>query len=113
MGGCASKPKELDAKQEPLLAEEPTSPQKPKTEADNIAPQEDNGGETKKEEALVESAQPAEEAPESKEPSTESEPAEANKISEETANPEEGKVEAAVEEEKKEVEADGEKKLAE
>ncbi|CAL5405511.1 unnamed protein product [Camellia sinensis] len=130
MGGCASRPKDLDTNQEPIHAEDPTTPNK--DEGEN----EENGGETKKEEPSVDASEPAQVdpkseepcsepaqvAPKSEEPSTEpkqanaeasSEEAKPSKQSEETAKPTEHKVEAVdetKEEEKKVVEEEeGEK----
>ncbi|CAL5344228.1 unnamed protein product [Camellia sinensis] len=124
---CASRPKDLDTNQEPIHAEDPTTPNK-----------EENGGETKKEEPSVDASEPAQVdpkseepcsepaqvAPKSEEPSTEpkqanaeasSEEAKPSEQSEETAKPTEHKVEAVDEtkEEKKVVEEEGEKESKE
>ncbi|GMP25102.1 hypothetical protein CsSME_00002130 [Camellia sinensis var. sinensis] len=123
MGGCASRPKDLDVKQEPLPAEDTTTA-KP-VEGETV-PQEVNGGESKKgEEPLVDLSEPAKEVAKSEVPSTESKPVEEAKAGsevakpsepiEKTAEPAENKLEAANEmkEEKKEVQGGEPKKVEE
>ncbi|KAA8540115.1 hypothetical protein F0562_026807 [Nyssa sinensis] len=104
MGGCASKPKALGSGTEPVPREAPDTPKK--AEGETLPQENNNGGETKKEEPLVDLSEPAEEAPKSEGPSSE------------TAKPTAEKVEAAnetkepiKEEEKKEVAVVAEKPL--
>ncbi|KAE9451764.1 hypothetical protein C3L33_16310, partial [Rhododendron williamsianum] len=94
MGGCASRPKEFNAKQEPLLPpEDPTTPKK--VEGETVS----------QDKPSIDSS---EAAPKTEEPSTESKPAEAEAGAEEAAKPTEDKSEAAVE--KKETEEEEKKK---
>ena len=112
MGGCTSTPKEFDSQAAPLPAEIPSSPKDAKGET---VPQENNnGGEPKKEEPLVDLSEPIPEAPKVEDTSTETKTAEAivvydeskpTETSEVASKPTEEKVEAkeVAKEEKKEV----------
>ncbi|GMH09088.1 hypothetical protein Nepgr_010928 [Nepenthes gracilis] len=72
MGGCASKPKDLDAAV-PAPAEAPTTVGKPESQT---VEQEKNGGETEKAEPLLDLSDPAEETPEKEDTTKEPKPAE-------------------------------------
>uniref|UniRef100_A0A5B7A9M8 Putative serine/threonine-protein kinase kinX n=1 Tax=Davidia involucrata TaxID=16924 RepID=A0A5B7A9M8_DAVIN len=117
MGGCASKPTDLDSGKEPLPREAPDTPKKA-NEAETTLPQENNsGGEIKKEEPLVDLSEPAQEAPKSEVPSSESKTAEeAEAVSGEskvTAKPtEEDKVVEAANETKEPIKEEEKKEVA-
>ncbi|CAK9158268.1 unnamed protein product [Ilex paraguariensis] len=104
MGGCASKPNDLDGQPAPLPVPADT-PDSPKNAEGETVPQDNNnGGEDKKDEPLVNLSEPASEAPkvEDTEAAT---VVEESKPSEVTSKPTEEKVEAQepTKEEKKEV----------
>ncbi|PSS32898.1 A-kinase anchor protein like [Actinidia chinensis var. chinensis] len=90
MGGCASRPKDLDTKQQPLIAEEATTPKKAEGET---VPQEDNGGETEKEEPLVDVSEPGQEVAKTEDPAAEAKPEEAKPTGEAAGEAEEEETE--------------------
>ena len=65
MGGCASKPKDFDSHSAPLPAEAPATPKK--AEGETVPQENKEGGETKKEEPLIDISEPAQEAQKSEE----------------------------------------------
>ncbi|KAK1399382.1 phosphatidylinositol transfer protein sfh5-like [Heracleum sosnowskyi] len=100
MGGCASRPKDLDVEAEVPAQDPAKTVPEPVSET---VPLESTGGEEKKEEPLVDVSAPADEAPKAEEATAE--PEATSEVTTEE-KPEEPKEEAAVEEPAKEPEAE-------